>query len=373
MKVALDISHTRIARDGTAVYIEELLPALHRVAPDAQLVTPGYAPCFGRAHRVLRAWDTLWRETIWTQYQLPRDARAAGAEVLHVPGVHAPFRPPCPMVLTIYDLHCSQHPEDYNRWHGASHTYCQDRVVYRAARIIAISEHVRHAVLARYPDLDAQRVVAIPLGVNARFRTLAPEALAAVREKYELSRPFVLSVATLAPHKNLDRLVAAFAQIAGQVPHDLVLAGGGGWRYSLARASREAGLGARLRHVGFVPAADLPALYNAAAVFAFPSLYEGFGLPPLEAMACGTPVVTSNVTSLPEVVGDAALKVDPYSTAAIAQGLLDLIRTPALRADLVAQGRQRAAAFTWDRCATATWQVYQAAAAERPAQPGRHV
>jgi glycosyltransferase involved in cell wall biosynthesis len=187
-----------------------------------------------------------------------------------------------------------------------------------------------------------------------------------VRRKYGIpDGPFVLALGNLQPRKNIQRLVEAFA-IARRAPDfalSLVIAGKAQWRESQVHAAvAQAGLEDSVVFPGYVDEADLPALYSAAALFAYPSLYEGFGLPPLEAMACGTPVVCSHVASLPEVVGDAAVTVAPTDTEALAQALLDVLTQPGLHASLRARGLRRAAQFSWDRCAAETLAVYREAA-----------
>jgi alpha-1,3-rhamnosyl/mannosyltransferase len=189
----------------------------------------------------------------------------------------------------------------------------------------------------------------------------------AVRRRYEVPQAFILYVGINKPHKNLARLVAAFAQLAVQIPDvALVLAGRPDPRYDDAqRAVTEFGIAGRVRFIGDVAQADLPALYSSAACFAFPSLYEGFGLPVLEAMACGTPVVCSNAGSLPEVVGDAAIQVPPQDVHALAAALMVILQDGRLWTRLHRAGLVRAQAFTWERTARETLRVYEAARSTR--------
>jgi glycosyltransferase involved in cell wall biosynthesis len=183
-----------------------------------------------------------------------------------------------------------------------------------------------------------------------------------VRERYQIRGRFVLYAGNIKPHKNLERLVLAFAQLKRRPSMEdlkLLLIGQDVSRYqSLRRTVESAGLRQDVRFFGFVPDATLAALYRLASVFAFPSLYEGFGLPPLEAMACGTPVVTSRISSLPEVVGDAAVLVDPLSVDDIAQGLASVLEDAAFSAQLSRLGRARAAGFSWERSVKAIHDVY---------------
>jgi glycosyltransferase involved in cell wall biosynthesis len=230
-----------------------------------------------------------------------------------------------------------------------------------AAHVIAGSEFTRADLIDAY-DLPPEKVTVTPYAADPIYRPMDRDAARqAVRDRFGLRGPFVLAVGVLQPRKNLPRLIRAFGRIAKQVPHALALVGKPGWAHEeLQQTATASGLGSRLKFTGYVPDADLPVLYNAADLFAYPSLYEGFGLPPLEAMACGTPVVTSNVTSLPEVVADAALAVDPTDEAALSEALLQGLTDEALRTRLRAAGFERAAGFSWERTAELTLEVYQA-------------
>jgi glycosyltransferase involved in cell wall biosynthesis len=205
----------------------------------------------------------------------------------------------------------------------------------------------------------------VPEGVSARFAPVErPEAIAALRARYGLERPYLLHVGRLDPGKNLRTLLAALAELRdGGAPHDLVLAGPPGWKNEgFFRLLRELDLEGRVRLLGYVPDADLPALYTAADVFVFPSLYEGFGLPPLEAMACGTPVVASSRSAMPEVLGDAAVLVDPRDARALAGAVRRVLDDGPLRSGLRQAGLRRAEAYSWEAAARATVRVYGRAA-----------
>jgi glycosyltransferase involved in cell wall biosynthesis len=271
-----------------------------------------------------------------------------------------PTLPAARTVLTVPDLAFERYPGetmpgmlDYLR-------SVVPRSVRRADRVIAISEATRDDLITLY-GTPPDKVIAVPLGVDARFgpdRDAGQES--ALRARLAIPPgPFVLTVGTMQPRKNHRRLVEAMARLRADVP--LVIAGGSGWGYDDVRREVERlGMAERVIFAGFVDDADLPTLYRAAAVFAYPALYEGFGLPVLEAMACGTPVVTSRVSSLPEVAGeDAALLVDPLDVDAIA-GVLDrLLGDGGLRARCRERGIERAATFTWERTARETWAVYE--------------
>jgi glycosyltransferase involved in cell wall biosynthesis len=243
----------------------------------------------------------------------------------------------------------------------------------RATRILTVSEASKRDIL-HYTGVRDEKVVVVHNGIDARFTT-APdeEALDRVRLRFDLSHPFVLYVGNVKPHKNLERLIDAFALARVGAPDDLKLVVIGdeiskypGLRQSVHRHR----LDKHVRFFGFQPAATLVAFYRLARAFVFPSLYEGFGLPPLEAMANQTPVVTSNVSSLPEVVGDAALLVDPYDSQSIAEGIRRAVTDEPLRRELIARGQRRVQAFSWQEAATRTLQVYRDAVGQASSGKG---
>jgi glycosyltransferase involved in cell wall biosynthesis len=262
-------------------------------------------------------------------------------------------------VLTIHDLAFERHPEETMPGMLGFLRSVVPRSARRADAIIAVSEATRRDLIDCY-RLPPDRIAVIPHGVSTRFSPVPADGepgISALREKYRLPDDgFILTVGTLQPRKNHLRLVQALAAMKHAA--SLVIAGGSGWAYEAVRAEvSRLGLEQRVILAGFADDADLPVLYRAAAVFAYPALYEGFGLPVLEAMACGLPVVASNTSSLPEVAGDATLLVDPLDPAAIADALDRALGDSGLRADLAQRGLARAAEFTWVRAARRTWDL----------------
>ena len=238
---------------------------------------------------------------------------------------------------------------------------CLPRTLAHADRIVVPSRFTGDDVRARFPGLAAGHVTVTPLGIKEIFHDRPDPDGAAVREAYGLRGPFVLFVGTLDARKNLVTVVRAFATVRKALPAcDLVLAGQRGYRARRIFAEAERlDLGPALKWLREVPDAHLPGLYAAADAFAFPSLYEGFGFPPLEAMACGTPVVATNATSVPEVVGESALLCDPRDAESIAGALLKVLTDQALRARLISLGRSNAARYRWEKTAAATLGVYR--------------
>jgi glycosyltransferase involved in cell wall biosynthesis len=312
------------------------------------------------------------------QWEVPSLLRRLGADLYHSPYYLMPYLPGLRTVLTVYDVIPLRHPE---------HSSVRARLLFRlttalallsAAQVLAISEAARQDFVADF-RVPAGRIRAIPLAADPAFRPQPPQVIEEVRRRYNLPDRFVLYLGSNKPHKNLVRLVQAWRhagcrlQVAGsQVPVSrLVIAGAWDPRYPEARMLAEQGNNLQpstfnlqsIVWLGRVPEADLPALYAAAAAFVFPSLYEGFGLPVLEAMACGAPVVCSAVSSLPETAGDAALLVDPTDVDALAAALARVLLEPDLAADLRARGFEQAARFTWDRTAAETLSIYRQASA----------
>jgi glycosyltransferase involved in cell wall biosynthesis len=265
-----------------------------------------------------------------------------------------------PTVLTVHDLifrHLPAHHKPLYRWYlnVTMPLYCR-----RATNIIAVSECTRRDLIAAY-DLPEEKVTVVHEAAAPRFRLQPPEAVAAVRSRYGLPDRFLLFVGTIEPRKNLACLLSVFeAMRAAGLSDGLVIVGRRGWLYDdfFARLEQSPVRDAVL-FPGYVPDEDLPAVYSGAQGLVFPSVYEGFGLPMLEAMACGTPVVASNVSSLPEIGGDAALYADPLDVEGMAKAVRRLLCDAELREHLRARGLERAAQFSWGRTAARTRAVYE--------------
>jgi glycosyltransferase involved in cell wall biosynthesis len=282
-----------------------------------------------------------------------------------VSGFELPPRGPWARVTTVHDLIPLRLPRLVPARHRWAVRLLLGAALRRAARVIAVSAVTREEIVARY-RLPPGRVVVVPEAAAAHFTPPSAAAVAVARSRYGLGRPYLLSVGLLEPKKNVAALLEAVARLrraGGWDPTtELVLVGAPGWGPDPGRRSRALGLDGLVRFVGPVPDADLPALYGGALGFAFPSLWEGFGLPVLEAMACGTPVVASNRGALPEVTAGAALLAEP-TPPALAEALAQLIADGALRERLRAAGLARAAQFSWERTARETLAVYRAAVA----------
>lgn len=298
----------------------------------------------------------------WEHLALPMLARRDHLDIFHGPVNAIPLGLPCPSIVTVHDLAFLRFPDQVTakRYQYLSRTVRAS--VRRAKRVIAVSEGTKQDIVELL-DFAPEKIAVTPLGVDARFQALDEAGLKQFRSQAGIERPYVLFVGTLEPRKNLPRLVEAFSTIASDVPHDLVIIGPEGWLTSNIHESAAQLLEQRrIQFRGFVPDGQLPAWYSACDLFAYPSLYEGFGLPALEAMACAAPVLTSCVSALPEVVGDAALTVDPLDVHAIADGMRQILTNADLRIDLGRRGPERSRQFTWARTAELTVEVYREAA-----------
>jgi glycosyltransferase involved in cell wall biosynthesis len=307
----------------------------------------------------------IGNKIIRKQLMMPWALRSRQFDVVHDTYHYAPFLSPSSYarVVTIHDLVPLVMPETCacSVQSHVTHRTLVRWVAKRAGHIITDSDCTRRDVIEHY-RVPPDRVTTVYLAAGNAFRPVEDtEQLLAVREKFDLPDEFILYVGTLEPRKNLVRLIGAYKRALpslGGIP--LILGGGLGWKYDeILRAAKDPSLEGRVRLLGRVPDDDLPALYNLATVFVFPSLYEGFGLPVLEAMACGTPVITSRTSSLPEVAGAAGLLVDPLDEDEIARAMVDVVSQECLRSTLSREGLAQAAKFSWQRCAQETLEVYR--------------
>jgi glycosyltransferase involved in cell wall biosynthesis len=354
--------------EGNATYTRNLVAALLAAAgADEGLILfaadpghPFYASLpLGRRSRVVRV--PQGRGLLRLGWSLARAASRHRVEGLHVQYT-APVGYRGPLVVTVHDLGFLHLPDAFPPALRLALRVLVPRSVARASRIIAVSEFVRRDIIARY-GLPPARVTTIPEGAAACFRPRPRAEVAPVLARYGLEPGFVFSVGRLNRRKNLGRLIRAHARL-GAVGAPLVIGGKPDYRYrdAIRAAARPAGTAA-VRWVGLIPDEDLPFFYAGAACFAYPSLFEGFGLPVLEAMACGAPVVTSNRTALPELVDDAGLLVDPESVEALAGAMRRLLADPALAAELGRRGLERSRRFSWPEAARRTAEVYREIAA----------
>jgi len=318
---------------------------------------------------------------LWTHVRLSREMQAAPTDVLFVPSHVLPLIHPPRSVVTVHDLGFRYYPQAHTLFQNLYLRWSTRYNARAATRIVADSEATRRDLLRAYA-VPADRIVVVYPGRDESLAPVTdPQIVDAARARYGLSTRYILYVGTLHPRKNLVRLVKAFAALLGSLDStpehradgtldgdgelQLVLAGQKGWLYEeIFGEVRKLGLEDRVVFTGYMPEADLPSVLSGALAFVFPSLYEGFGLPVLEAMACGIPVVCSNVSSLPEVGGDAALLIDPLDVEALAGAMYQVISDEALRDKLVEGGMEQIRRFSWRQCASQVLEVLEDAGRE---------
>lgn len=364
MRIGLEVSPLAVNRTGIPNYIRRLLTGFASIPGDNTyfLYTNRPLPEDIRLpdnFRTVLLRRPLPRFQLWFQLALPGRLKRDGVDIFHGLFSRLPLHLPVPGVLTVHDLSGYTMPGMHKKWtHMTNLMY--PAFVRKASGIVAVSRATAREVEKYFPEA-ASKVTVIPEAAPSEYAEVRdPDKLRRTREKLGLPGRYILFLGTIEPRKNLSRLLAAYTAAAGSIPHSLVIAGSVGWKTGdLFRELERSGIKDRVIFTGFVESRDIPALMTMADLFVFPSLYEGFGLPILEAMACGTPVITSNVSSMPEVAGDAALLVDPLSTDSIAEGLKELALDPGKRGELRGKGLRRTAEFSWKEIAESTLQVYR--------------
>lgn len=369
MRIVIDAR--KLGDYGIGSYIRGLGSACARLAPDHTfcfLGTPDALDGGNGEASAIRGPNVRWYPNRSPNYSLTelfsvsRQVRSLDADLFHAPHYVYPVLPGCPGVVTIHDCIHLRFPGQLPGRMASLYAHVMLRRAVRAARVVLTVSEATRSDLVELLDAPAERIEVVASACDDYFLNAATaDEVEAVRDRYDLEQPFLLYVGNIKVHKNLDRLLRAFALVAEDHPHlDLVLVGvDADGHPSLQRLRHDLGLGRRIRFPGYLPRAHLRALYTLAEIFVFPSLYEGFGLPPLEAMACGTPVITGDRSSLPEVVGDAGVQVNPFNVASIAEAVNGLLEDPGRRSDLAEKGRARAASRTWDDVARRVLEIYE--------------
>jgi len=369
MRFAVDAHAIGCNLTGNEVYVRNLLECFAGVDGEAEFIAyysvdeaAAWLP--ERFHRRPVARNPFLR----LGYDLSRKLRRDRPDLLHVQYT-APLLCPVPVVVSVHDVSFSEHPEFFALPRARQLQWTVRRTVRRAARILTGSEFSRQAIARTY-GVNGEKVVVIPNAAAPMFRPLSREAAAAaVRARFGPPGPFLLTVGDLQPRKNQLGLIQAFAELVRthpQLPHQLVLAGKATWfGPRVHKAAQASGVADRIHFTGFVTDQELLDLYNACELFVFPSFYEGFGLPVLEAMACGRAVACSNASALAEVVDAAAILFDPHSTGQMVRALRDLLLDAELRGRMERIGLQRAAHFSWRQTAQKTLEVYYQVADSR--------
>ena len=364
MLIGYEASALQGRKSGVGYYTENMLASVMRNAPQHRYVL--------FANRDMsEGWKQIGAETVhnerlfpvravWMQAVLPGTLRRVQPDICHFTNYLAPVAISCPYIVTIYDMTVFITPRLHRFKKLVLDRTLIPRIARKAGAIITVSESARKDIL-RYLKVPKEKVRVVMGAASPAFHPITdPKTLDAVRARHGLYEPYLLYVGTIEPRKNLPRLVQAFANLKRRgLPHKLVIVGQSGWQTDPLYAEIERlGIKQDVLFTGYVPFDDLPAIYTMADAMAFPSLYEGFGLPVIEAMACGTPVITSRSSSLIEVAGDAGLLVNPLMVAELEDALDRVLNDPNLRADMRCRGLERSSHLTWDHTAQSTLEVY---------------
>lgn len=376
MRVGIDARFiTRHPRRGIGNYSLHVVAALVKLYPAVQfflyIAIPDSEGILPSGPNVTVRQLKMPAYPLWEQVALPRAAREDRLDILHGLGNTAPIFVPANvrMVLSLMDVMFLQTGEfvprptnRYQAWGRHYRRFVSPRCARAADHVITISDFSRKDILDLIPGLDPARVHVTFLSCDAVFQHQR-SAEPVQRPAAGGARPYIFTLGANDPRKNTVRLVTAYLALVKEhgIEHDLVISGYAGWEQSEAyQLVKEAGAAARVKFLGFIDIQELVALYRNAELFVYPSLYEGFGIPILEAFSSGCPVIASNVTSIPEVAGDAALCVDPLSVEAIKTTMLQVLQDDALRATLAQKGYARARQFTWEETARQTFAIYEA-------------
>ncbi len=363
MRIAFDATTLHPPQTGVGYYTENLLNGLLEAAPEHEWVLLSHRPLESR-------WATLSQpvpvdgylsvRNLWLQWKAPRLLARLGPDLAHFTNSLIPWRTATPCVVTVHDMTLAL----FAHWHPWRRRLTLPLVIdsmKKAHRVITVSQTSRRDIV-REARISADKVVVIPAAPGPEFRRIEhARELERVQRRYQLPERFVLFVGTIEPRKNLARLVDVFLSLPAELQNDfpLLIAGAPGWGEArLRRALARGTWSPEVRWLGYVPREDLPLLLNRAELFVFPSLYEGFGLPVVEAMACGAPVITSDTSSLKELFSEAALLVDPHDSQELRRALTKALESGDLRQELRAKSQIRAADFSWAEAARRTLEVY---------------
>ncbi len=363
MRIGIDARLVHYRQAGISQYTLRLLDELARIAPDDEFVVFQSR----KDGQPLVTQPNFVRYPLWTpphhrleQWLLPLELAGVDLDVLHSPDFIPPFRRNCKSVITIHDLNFLLYPH-FLTPQSASYYGQIDQAVRKCDQIIAVSESTKRDIV-RLTGAPENKITVVYEAAHPMFRPFDdPAQVAGVKERLGIPRDYILFVSTIEPRKNVPTLLMAFKRLLDsyKLPVNLVLAGEKGWLFKEVFALVEKlDLNGRVQFLGRVSPEDLLGLYNAAQMLVHPAFYEGFGLPPLEAMACGTPVVVSNTSALPEIVGDAALLVDPTDADGMAVAMWRVLSDEGLQRQMREKGLRRARRFSWKKAALETLNIY---------------
>ncbi len=373
MRIALDAIPLVAAKTGIGHYTDALANSLAGSFSDHQyvLLSPfdfAYDASNGHPKNLSKQFfpvRSIFRK--WWLVGLPAMLQISPVDVFHGTNYCIPVVAPCPTVVTVHDLSLYTQSHTHEQANVTRGKRRMPLMARRASAIISPSEWTKREII-QYLGVRPEKIRVIFEAARVEMKPIPRESCLPVLEKYGIRSPYLLYVGTIEPRKNLLTLIRAYEELLRTTPHkpQLVLAGGKGWLFDeVFNLVEELKLGENVRFTGYVQDADLPALYSAAHAFTYPSFYEGFGLPPLEAMACGAPVITSNATSLPEVVGKAGLMHDPNDKHELVKAMALLLDDATAREKFIRAGFEQAARFSWERAARETQQLYDEVIAKK--------
>lgn len=361
MRIGISARSLAYASGGPTEYLIGLLDALFKLDKKNEYVL--FYPSktfFGRYPKGKEVSLNADNRLVFDWLKLPAALKKHKIDLAFFPSSNMPPRVPCKAVVAMLDL--GYFFEEFRMYRASETLYMRPMIRYtarRADRLVAISEYTRDDVIRRL-GVSPDRITAIPLAADPIYKTaISDEAVEAFRKRRGLARDFFLYAGNISPRKNLKTLLAAFGLAKDELAANLVITGGRAWDEDFDRLLRENGLTGRVMRLGHIEKKEMPLLYRSALALVFPSLFEGFGLPVLEAQACGTPVICANATSLPEAAGDGALLIDPKSPDSIRDALLSLAKEPQLRARFIEKGRANEARFSWKLTARRTLDVFK--------------
>lgn len=370
MKIGLITNFIDEKGGGIGTYSYELIKNLNIIDlyNEYYLIhhTPMHLNIYSTNYEILiKIHSIFYKKTIWRMIDLPLKLKfIKELDLVHDPYEIGPlsFEMPFKKVITIHDLTPILFPDTFNSMIVLLHKRLLPRTLKNANRIITVSNSTKNDLISLF-KIPKEKIRVIFNGVDEKFKPLSNKEIKKVKQKYSLNFPFILYVGTLEPRKNIPSLIKAFYKFKKTNPlYKLVIAGKKGWKYNeIFETIDKLNLQNDIVFTGYILDNDLPALYNAADLFVYVSIYEGFGLPPLEAMACGTPVITSNTSSLPEIVDDAGIMVDPYDIDGLSNAIFKVLTDEGLKTKMIKKGFEKAKMFSWEKCARETLEVYEEA------------
>jgi glycosyltransferase involved in cell wall biosynthesis len=362
MKIGIITGNTGLIRSGTGNYIFNLIRELKkRENIKLSLITYGSKSPFPDLIKIIPKYPFFYATALWSLTLSLQKNQFDELDIVHNPAhFYLMNKPGKRYVCTIHDLTPVICPSWHPLWKVWFSRFFFPLLVKNSDKIIADSHNTKRDLI-NYYSVPPEKIAVIYLGTSPEFQQLPENEIKSIRDKYELKNPFVLFVGNIEPRKNIPTLLKAFSICRKKQPElKLVIVGQKGWKYGgVFRTLRSLCLENEVIFLHYIPHEDLPAIYNAAELFVYPSLYEGFGLPPLEAMQCGVPVITSNTSSLPEIVGEDGAMVSPYDVEGLADLMSALLFDTHLRAENIRNGLSRAKMFSWEKCARQTWEIYK--------------